>query len=256
MPKPFLTDQHKAFIKANYLKMSGYDMAKKFGCSSTVVNGYKRKQGLVTPKNVMAKNRAKKMTGRTTFTPEMDVFLKQNYLTMPVKTMGRHLDKSFTGITIRLRQLGLVIPLETRLKRKNMTRFKTGFVPNNKGKKLKDFMSPEQVKKFRSNSFKKGHTPHNTKYNGYERTHKDGYIEVRVSKGAFKFKHRLIWEKANGPIPEDCMVVFKDGNKDNIVLDNLELITKAQNMVNNNIFQYPKELRQSFRLIKQLNKQL
>lgn len=256
MPKPFLTNQHKAFIKANYLKMSGKDMAKKFGCSCTVVNGYKRKQGLVTPKEVMAKNRAKKMTGRTSFTPKMDAYLKENYLTIPIKTMGRTLDKSFTGITIRLRQLGLVIPLEVRRKRKKMTQFKTGFVPKNKGKKLKDFMTPEQAENFLSNSFKKGNVPHNTKYNGYKRVQKDGYTEVRVAKGVFKFKHRLLWEKANGPIPDDCMVVFKDGNKQNITLDNLELITRAQNMVNNNIFQYPKELRQSFRLIKQLNKQL
>lgn len=256
MPKPFLTEQHKAFIKANYLKLSGYDMAKKFGCSSSVVNGYKRENGLITPKSVTAKLKAGKMTGRTSFTPEMDAFIKENYLKMPVKAMGRKIDKSFTAIALRLKKLGLEIPKELREQRKKRGQFKEGFVPKNKGLKLEEFMTPENAAKFRSNSFKKGNTPHNAKYNGYERIQKDGYIEVRVSRGNYQFKHRLIWEKANGPIPEDSVLIFKDGNKQNITLDNLEVITKAQHMTNNTIARYPKELRQSFKLIKQLNKQL
>ena len=75
--------------------------------------------------------------------------------------------------------------------------------------------------------FKPGQRVHNEKYDGYERLSKDGYIEVRVKKGKFVSKHRLLWEKNHGPIPKGFNVVFKDGDRSNIKLDNLEMISDA-----------------------------
>lgn len=42
--------------------------------------------------------------------------------------------------------------------------------------------------------------------------------------------HRIIWEWANGPIPEGMQINHKDLNKQNNRIDNLELATNLENM--------------------------
>lgn len=99
--------------------------------------------------------------------------------------------------------------------------------------------------KSKATQFKPGSLPHNTKPIGYERLSKSGYIEVKVKmrptalpdgkrcNDNFVPKHKLVWEAANGPVPEGCIVVFKDGNKQNVSLENLACITRGQNAVMN-----------------------
>lgn len=97
------------------------------------------------------------------------------------------------------------------------------------------------TEKSRATQFKSGNLPHNTKPIGYERLYRDGYIEVKVKmrpsnpkcNDNFVPKHKLVWEAANGPVPEGCIVVFKDGNKQNVSLENLACITRGQNAVMN-----------------------
>lgn len=97
------------------------------------------------------------------------------------------------------------------------------------------------TEKSRATQFKSGNLPHNTKPIGYERLSRDGYIEVKVKmrpsnpkcNDNFVPKHKLVWEAANGPVPEGCIVVFKDGNKQNVSLENLACITRGQNAVMN-----------------------
>lgn len=120
-------------------------------------------------------------------------------------------------------------------------RFDKGHVPYNKGKTWDEYMSEEAKEKASKTQFKNGQLPPNTKPIGWERIDRDGYVEVKVrmrpSKSTcndnFVLKHRLVWEQANGPIPEDCNVIFKDGNKLNCELSNLMLVTRAQHVVMN-----------------------
>ena len=37
-------------------------------------------------------------------------------------------------------------------------------------------------------------------------------------------EHRVVWIKANGPIPDGHIIHHKDGNKRNVAIDNLELM--------------------------------
>jgi len=66
-----------------------------------------------------------------------------------------------------------------------------------------------------------------------------GYTLVKVCEHGsrkeryWKYKHRLIWEKANGPIPEGYKVIFLDKNKSNFLLDNLALATSAETVYMN-----------------------
>lgn len=108
--------------------------------------------------------------------------------------------------------------------------FEKGHVPENKGKKL----SGEIYAKAKPTMFKKGHTPHNYKPVGSERINRDGYIEVKVKDPkTWKLKHRIVWEAAHGSIPKDSVIIFRDGNPQNVDLDNLLLITKGVNAVLN-----------------------
>lgn len=105
-------------------------------------------------------------------------------------------------------------------------------------------------------TFKNGQLPHNTKYNGHERINKDGYIEIRVKKGCYKLKHRVVWEKAYGPIAANKQVHFKDGNKQNVTLSNLELISMQENMLRNSKHHIPREVIPTMVLINKLNKKI
>ena len=123
------------------------------------------------------------------------------------------------------------------------TRYKKGNVPPNKGKKV----SAEVYEKMKPHMFKKGETPLNYRPVGSERVNVEGYVEVKVADPkTWKLKHRVIWEEAHGPIPEGYNIQFKDGNSLNVQLDNLYMISKADQLRNENssVARYPHELRQ------------
>jgi len=80
--------------------------------------------------------------------------------------------------------------------------------------------------------FKKGHTI-NTKPIGSERICK-GYIEVKVKEpNIWQLKHRVIYEKHFGKVPENYVVIFADGNNRNFDIDNLLLVTKNELLIMN-----------------------
>lgn len=88
--------------------------------------------------------------------------------------------------------------------------------------------------------FKKGQLPFNTQEVGTEIIDANGYIKVKISdrrdrpsRFNWAFKHVLIWEEAYGPIPEGHMLTFLDGNKQNVNLENLALISLAENAILN-----------------------
>lgn len=136
-------------------------------------------------------------------------------------------------------------------------RFSKGHIPINKGKKM-----PEHVyKKVKATMFKKGHIPANHKPVGYERLTRDGYLEIKVSEpNKFVLKHRLVWEQVNGAIPRGYNIQFRDGNRQNIAIENLYLISRSEQMKKENSMfaRYPKEIQLAIQaqgaLQRQINK--
>ena len=51
-------------------------------------------------------------------------------------------------------------------------------------------------------------------------------ITVKPSK-QWMAKHRWVWEQANGPVPNGYCIIFIDGNKHNMSLDNLRAVPRA-----------------------------
>ncbi|MCM1179977.1 MAG: HNH endonuclease [Clostridium sp.] len=107
-------------------------------------------------------------------------------------------------------------------------RFQKGQSPPNKGKKGVCAAGCEKT------WFPKGHVPENHRSIGSERVNKDGYVEVKVAEpNKWRLKHRIVWEKANGPVPKGYIIIFRDNDKTNIDIDNLLMIKRGIHAVLN-----------------------
>lgn len=68
--------------------------------------------------------------------------------------------------------------------------------------------------------------------------------------------HILTWERANGPKPPGCAVVFRDGDRRNSALENLELITRAELLRRNWHDRVPKAIKQITQLRGAITRQI
>lgn len=191
-----------------------------------------------------------------------DKYISENYLTVPVKRMAKIINRSSCYVSGRLKKLGLVVPVEIIEQRKNDTRIKPGNIPKNKGKKQTEFMSAEQILNSSNTRFKKGNIPHNAV------NVKDGDVVVRVSRkgnhykwirvslGSWKMYHVHLWEQTYGPIPEGKIVVFKDKNTMNTIIENLECITREELMLRNSIHKFPEEIKKTIKVVSLITRQI
>jgi len=108
--------------------------------------------------------------------------------------------------------------------------FDKGQTPANKGKRMP--FNPNSAR----TQFKKGGVPHTFKGPGQERVDaKDGYVILIVdepnpwtgAKTRPVHKHRYLWEKANGPVPEGHRLKCLDGDKTNCDPSNWKAIPMA-----------------------------
>lgn len=64
-----------------------------------------------------------------------------------------------------------------------------------------------------------------------------GYVVVPFRRGRPIFAHRIVWEKANGPIPAGQMIDHINGIKTDNRIANLRLSTNSQNQMNRTALQ-------------------
>jgi len=112
----------------------------------------------------------------------------------------------------------------------NSGQFHKGGIPQNKGKKMDQYLSPEKVAKIKQTCFKKGQSPHNTKQIGDTRKTKHGYWRIKVASHKWEYLHRKIFLEANPGIvlTKNDTIEFVDGNKDNCSMSNLRLVSRAE----------------------------
>ncbi len=106
-----------------------------------------------------------------------------------------------------------------------------------------------------STSFKPGNRPKNWRPVGAKRTTVDGYIEIKTADpNQWESLHTVLWQQAHGKIPENHVVAFKNGDKTDIRLENLELLTRAENMCINKLktSEYSGEARDATRTLGKL----
>lgn len=113
------------------------------------------------------------------------------------------------------------------LKSNISTTFKKGSIPANKGTKGLYNVGGNRT------SFKPVQKASNYKPVGSERIDRDGYVLIKVQDEGpwhkrWRPKHIVVWEKVNGPVPKGHCLIFLDRNKQNISLENLQLIKRSQ----------------------------
>lgn len=140
-------------------------------------------------------------------------------------------------------------------------RYPPGHVPANKGLRRPGW-SPGRM---RETQFRKGERRGVavTLYQpiGAERLSKEGYLQRKVNddlplQARWRGVHILVWEAANGPVPKGHAVAFLNGDKKDIRLANLELITRAQLMARNTVHNLPKPLASAIQLLGALKRQI
>lgn len=113
-------------------------------------------------------------------------------------------------------------------------RFAPGLVPWNKGLKGFDAGGRSAETRFKKGE-RRGAAAHNWVPIGSERVTEDGYLQRKITDTGYsprdwKSVHIILWEKHHGPVPPDHVVVFENGDKTKIEIDNLpqELVQVVQ----------------------------
>jgi hypothetical protein len=149
------------------------------------------------------------------------------------------------------------------------TRFPKGNVPHNKGIPRRRGWAPGRMAEHQFKpGCRQGVAAKNWCPVGTIRTDAEGYVRIKVREArpgeAYGFgnvkvwpmMNRYVWEQAHGPIPKGFNVAFKDGNKANCALDNLELISRRDLMLRNSVHNLPKPVAQAIQLLGALNRQI
>lgn len=191
------------------------------------------------------------------YSPCEDTYLRIHFHHQTGAEMARHLNRSQGSVSGRCKLIGLKLSdaerkarLEIGLKKGwalEETRFKKGQQSWNKGTK--------GVCKANAGSFKKGNKPHNAKPVGTIVI--DGYAKLKIAEpGVWMSLHQHIYQQHHGPIPANSFVHFKDGNRSNFDINNLELFDRVQNMKQNSIHNYPLDLKQAIWALTSLNRKI
>ncbi len=139
------------------------------------------------------------------------------------------------------------------------TQFKKGYSGATKGMRIEAIIkNKEKRQNWRDKClWKKGNKPYNTAKDGEIRFRpSSGYWHIRIAENNWEFLHRHLWTKHHGPIPEGYNILFKDGNKNNCIIENLECISNAELGERNRHTQYPYDLQKTIEEKNKLNKLL
>ena len=213
------------------------------------------------------------------WTPERVEQLRTLYPDNTAQTVGEIMGLRTRQIYNKVSQLGLTKSLafwESDLSgraargRQNpaiaSTQFKAGQKSWNSGKKGWTAGGRSAETRFQKGAMR-GAAQSNYKPIGSHRISKDGYLERKVSddqniRPARRWMafHRLVWEKENGPVPDGHVVVFKLGmattDPEQITLDKVDCITRAENMRRNSFRVRNPELAGLYQLKGAINRQL
>lgn len=201
--------------------------------------------------------------------------LKALYPNRPTKEVVCALNRTLKGVYGMAMKLGLgktqefLDSDESGRLRKGQTRpgcertqFKKGMTPANKGLRRPGW----HAGRMKETQFKKGTrsgiAARNWKPIGTIAVDREGYLRIKVRDAVhgveatgfgntkvWPLLGRYVWEQHNGPIPPKHVVIFKDGDRGNCSIENLELISTAENARRNSMWNnLPRELAEVIQL--------
>lgn len=136
------------------------------------------------------------------------------------------------------------------------TMFQKGITPHNKGKRMPGYWAGRMRETQFQPGTRQGVAATNWVPVGTILPDGDGYLRIKVreavagaeptgfgNKHAWPQLHRKIWRELNGEIPAGHIITFKDGDKANCAIENLVLMSKADNARRNAMWRrFPQEL--------------
>lgn len=207
--------------------------------------------------------------GKRIWTAREDALMMKRYPDESTTALAKDLERTLQAVFARAGLLGLskrdaylASPAACRLRRGDNVgaayRFKKGQTPANKGLRRPGWSAG----RMKETQFKKGvRQVRLYKPIGTERISKDGYRERKVNddlplQARWRAVHLLVWEAAHGPLPKGYAVAFKNRDKTDVRLENLELISRRELMMRNSIHHLPPALKQTVQLLGALNRQI
>lgn len=233
------------YFIANALKESINKMCKKFGVSDSVCNAVYKKHNIIVPKEL--KNKWQVENKLNPYCEAENKYIKANIETKSIKQIAKEIGRSSTTLQKHVHILGLTEIIEIKKKK---SYFKKGHISANKGMKQVDYMTPEMIERTKATRFKKGQEPHNA-FKDFEEVirqdkRKNGrkYILIKLpGNKKLVYKHIHVWETENKTkLKRGFNIVFKDGNTQNLEIENLECISDAELLNRNTLHRYPKEI--------------
>lgn len=162
------------------------------------------------------------------FTPEQIEFLRVGYRRLSVPELTQHFNRTFGAARSAS---SIEAALNNRKFLSGRTgRFEPGLKPWNKNS---HFVAGGRSAETR---FKPGHRPRNWLPIGSERFSKEGYLKRKVrddappglSRKNWRYVHTMLWEEHHGPVPATHALLFRNGDKTDIRLENLTLVARAE----------------------------
>jgi hypothetical protein len=208
---------------------------------------------------------------RRRWTAEEEATLRDLYADTPTADIAQRLSRTERQVYCKAGVLGLrksaaylAGPHACRLRRGDdagkQHRFRPGMTPWNAGKKGWTAGGRSAETRFKPGA-RLGRAAQLWQPIGSERMTKDGYRERKVTDTGvtrvdYVGLHRLLWEEHHGPVPAGHIVVFSNGDKTDIRIDNLECISRIENMRRNSVHRLPKELVEVVQLKGALQRQI
>ena len=207
---------------------------------------------------------------RTPWTPDQDAIIREKYPTNSAEEVGAMIGRSAKAIWQRAHTLGVNKSREWIAERARLamqredhpgraTQFGNGRPSWNKGRHY--HAGGRSI----DTQFKPG-TRQGKALSLYQpvgslRIDADGYLQRKINDDKpfhkrWRAEHLVIWEAAHGPLPPGHAVVFKDGDKTHIALDNLELVSRNQLMQRNTVHRHGPEIAQLSQLRGALKRQI
>ena len=240
----FYTEEMKNYIADNCKGKTIMDLQEEFNNKFNTNVTYKAMKSYLSEHKLKVGRRKEQ---HRKYKDEHIEFVKNNVKGITLKELTSKFNKEFNmNVTeSAIANIKNKYNLQSGIVRGQFVKGQTSF---NKGKKWSEYMSKEGQQNSRKTTFQNGNIPANARSIGSERLDKNGYILIKIQDGHknknWTRKHRCLYEQAYGKVPKGHKVIFADGDNRNFDLDNLILVSDAEELImnRNNLFKEDAEL--------------
>jgi hypothetical protein len=210
----------------------------------------------------MTKSTGKRKFTRVLWTPEEEAYMRQHYADTKTQAIADHLGRSLGKVYAKADTMGLnkspaFMASEASGRMKQPLHggkahwFKPGHSSHNKGKK--GYYAPGSEKGW----FGKGNRPANYCEVGTLRINAEGYIDIKLADGFHQWfllaRYNWFLHTGHWTTSQEC-IWYKNGDKHDVVPENLEVITRREHMQRTTLHRLPPEMVQVIQQRGRLNR--